>query len=120
MGLTVERDLDGGRGDGRVVGGTVEVDDEHLALDDADELIALGDRDNAWRSETAGFGGRFVGVVVALVSMERGGPSGKRDKGESRKSPAKNAGGGAEWQAHVRFSRISDGKGRACGPPRLC
>ncbi len=47
--LVADRHLQKSFGHRRIVRETVEVDDQHLTLDDADELVGLGIGDRAWR-----------------------------------------------------------------------
>ena len=115
-GLAVERDLDGGRRHGRVVGGAVEVDDEHLALDDADELVALRDGDDARRGKRCRTRGRLVGVIVPLVGVGgiAAGPRHRDERGygDGGKGSAANACERAGVWAHGSFLSCQRGAWR--------
>ena len=65
--FTIQRQLDLGCGDWRIVRGEVEVDDQDFAFDDAHELVGFRGRHHARGSGHPGCG-RFLGaVVVPLV-----------------------------------------------------
>ena len=66
-GLAVQRNLDGGGRDGGVVLGAIEVDDQHLAFDDADELVRLGGGDDPRRS-SARRRRRVLCMIMAFMS----------------------------------------------------
>ncbi len=66
-GLAVQRHVDGGGRDRRIVLGAIEVDDQDLAFDNADELIRLGGGDDP-RGSSARRRRRVRGMIVALMS----------------------------------------------------
>ena len=104
------RDFDRRRGDRRVVFGAIEIDDEHLAFDDADELVLLRRGDDARRGGRGAGGGRR-GVVVTLVGGSCGG-------NEQADSSGTSNGGGAHAVREQTANMSSHGKNLPFKPRR--
>ena len=103
--LAVERDLDRRGRDRRIVVGAVEIDDEHLALDDADELVALRGGDNARRGDRRPRRRAAPPVVVAFV--RRGGD---RERKQQESEGATNGCGGASAARQEAASESRHGR----------